>query len=74
MQPAFFSFDSMIIVVLFFICSSSYVRALKPNWVDPYKKGFRGIVRSAAVIGDRLSPFVAVLCLGMGLFNLFGRD
>jgi hypothetical protein len=38
--------------------------------VESHKKGFRGIIRSAAVIGDRLSPFVAVLCVGMGIFNL----
>jgi hypothetical protein len=28
------------------------------------------MLRSASVIGDRLSPFVAIGCLGMALFNL----
>ena len=69
-QSAFFSFDSMIIVVLLFICTASYIRSAWPSFVENHKSGFRGIIRSAAVIGDRLSPFVSVLCLGMAVFNL----
>jgi uncharacterized protein (UPF0262 family) len=60
----------MIIVVLFFICTASYIRAAWPSFIENHKTGFRGIIRSAAVIGDRLSPFVSVLCIGMGVFNL----
>lgn len=60
----------MIIVVLFIICTASYIRAIWPSFVESHKKGFRGILRSAAVIGDRLSPIVAVACLGMAFFNL----
>jgi len=60
----------MIIVVLFVICTASYIRAIWPNFVESHKSGFRGIIRSGAVIGDRLSPFVALLCAGMGIFNL----
>jgi len=60
----------MIIVVLLFICTASYVRAVWPSFIESHKTGFRGIIRSAAVIGDRLSPFVSILCVGMGVFNL----
>jgi hypothetical protein len=60
----------MIIVVLFIICTASYIRAIWPSFVESHKKGFRGILRSAAVIGDRLSPFVSVACIGMAIFNL----
>ena len=60
----------MIIVVLLFICTASYVRSAWPTSIENHKSGFRGIIRSAAVIGDRLSPFVSVLCIGMGVFNL----
>jgi hypothetical protein len=60
----------MIIVVLFFICTASYIRAIWPTFIESHKTGFRGIIRSAAVIGDRLSPFVSVLCVAMGVFNL----
>lgn len=28
------------------------------------------MLRSAAVVGDRLSPVVALACVGMALFNL----
>ena len=69
-QSAFFNFDSMIIVVLFIICTASYVRAIWPSFVESHKQGFRGILRSAAVIGDRLSPFVSFACIGMAIFNL----
>lgn len=60
----------MIIVMLFFICTASYIRGIYPSFVESHKTGFRGILRSAAVIGDRLSPFVSILCIAMGVFNL----
>jgi uncharacterized protein (UPF0262 family) len=64
----------MIIVVLFCICTASYIRSISPSFIEPHKTGFRGIIRSAAVIGDRLSPFVSALCIGMGVYNLLFRD
>ena len=28
------------------------------------------MLRSAAVIGDRLSPLISLMCIGMAVFNL----
>jgi len=60
----------MIIVALLLICTASYIRGIWPNFIETHKRGFRGMLRSAAVIGDRLSPLVAIACLVMAGFNL----
>lgn len=60
----------MIVVALLIICTASYIRAIWPSFIESHKHGFRGMLRSAAVVGDRLSPFVALACVGMALFNL----
>ena len=60
----------MIIVALLIICTASYVRAIWPSFIESHKRGFRGMLRSAAVVGDRLSPFVAAGCVAMAVFNL----
>ena len=60
----------MIIVVLFVICTASYIRAIWPNFIESHRRGFRGMLRSAAVIGDRLSPAISIFCVGMAVFNL----
>ena len=31
------------------------------------------MLRNAAVIGDRLSPFISIACLTMAVFNLIAR-
>ena len=62
------------IVVVLFICTCSYVRAWQPTLIDTeYRKGFKGLVRNAAVIGDRLSPLVATACLLFAAANIFAR-
>ncbi|MCL4114172.1 UNVERIFIED_CONTAM: hypothetical protein GTU68_064534 [Idotea baltica] len=60
----------MIIVALLIICTASYIRAIWPNFIESHRRGFRGMIRSAAVIGDRLSPIVSLVCVGMAAFNL----
>jgi hypothetical protein len=72
-DQSFFSFDSMLIILLFVICTASYVRAVQPQLFPRKRPGFLGIVRSAAVIGDRLSPAVALACAAMALFNIIYR-
>ncbi len=63
----------MLIILLFVICTASYVRAVQPQLFPRKRPGFLGIVRSAAVIGDRLSPAVALACAAMALFNIIYR-
>lgn len=38
-----------------------------------YKEGFKGIVRKAAVVGDRLSPYVSGCLIAMAVGNIFYR-
>lgn len=63
------------IVMLLFICTCSYLRAWKPQWINgpEFQHGFKGVVRKAAIVGDRLSPFVSVACLLFGVANILYR-
>lgn len=36
-QSAFFNLDSMLIVILLFICTSSYLRLIMPSYIEPHK-------------------------------------
>lgn len=46
-----------------------------PAWINDndFKDGFKGVVRKAAVIGDRLSPFVALASIFMAVANILVR-
>ena len=62
------------IVVVLFICTCSYLRAWQPTLINTeYRKGFKGLVRNAAVVGDRLSPFVATACVLFAVANILYR-
>uniref|UniRef100_H2XZI3 Protein kish n=1 Tax=Ciona intestinalis TaxID=7719 RepID=H2XZI3_CIOIN len=70
---AIFNFQSMLTVVLLMICTCAYVRAMAPSILDKNKTGFLGIFWKFARIGERLSPYVALSCIAMGLSVLFGN-
>lgn len=73
-DKSLFSFDSILIVLLFAICTASYIRGIYPQMFPNRKQpGFLGLIRSAAVIGDRLSPLVAFGCVFMAVFNIVYR-
>ncbi|EGR31707.1 transmembrane protein 167 precursor, putative [Ichthyophthirius multifiliis] len=72
-MSAFFNLQSLITVLLFIICTCSYIRRSKPEYINPYTQGFRGFFRRAAVIGDRLSPWVTLMCIIMGFSCIFYR-
>ena len=72
-MSALFNFQSLLIVVMLVICTCSYVRAYRPSWLDSYKEGFMGVFRRCAVIGDRLSPYVAIGCVLLAASTLFLR-
>lgn len=50
-MTAFFNFESMLTVCLLMICTCSYIRQFQPQLIEPYKDGFLGFLRRAAVIG-----------------------
>ncbi|OMJ69244.1 hypothetical protein SteCoe_33077 [Stentor coeruleus] len=72
-MSALFDFKSLIIVIVLFICCCSYIRHLRPSMVNSKTEGFTGLFRKAAVIGDRLSPYVALACVISAITTLFFR-
>lgn len=77
-QSALFDFTSLLTVILLFICTCAYVRALtfKPNSdaptiLDRAKHGFLSFAWKCARIGERLSPWVAAGCAVMAFHVLF---
>ena len=74
-MSALFNFNSFLITVLLFICLCAYVRAWSPQMIKKeYSHGFKGIVRSAAIIGDRCSPIVSGALIYFAVHNIFIRD
>ncbi|KAJ7561221.1 hypothetical protein O6H91_03G019400 [Diphasiastrum complanatum] len=69
-MSALFNFQSFLTVVLLLICTCTYIK-LQFQTVLSRKTGFRGFFWKAARIGERLSPWVGVSCLLMGLYIMF---
>ncbi|KAF5202212.1 kish-A [Thalictrum thalictroides] len=65
-MSALFNFHSFLSVVLLVICTCTYVK-MQFSTILQQKTGFRGVFWKAARIGERLSPWVAVGCLTMGV-------
>ena len=77
-MSALFDFPSMLIVVLLFICSMTYLRSLRPNIFNDSNPqnagkhtGFTGIAWKVSRVGERLSPFVGVCCMIGAMYVLF---
>ncbi|TFK38367.1 hypothetical protein BDQ12DRAFT_605883, partial [Crucibulum laeve] len=66
-QSALFNFESLLLVILLFICTCTYLRSVTPWLVDRSKHGFPGLLFKAARIGERLSPYVALACVTMAI-------
>uniref|UniRef100_A0AC34GWE5 Protein kish n=1 Tax=Panagrolaimus sp. ES5 TaxID=591445 RepID=A0AC34GWE5_9BILA len=61
----------LIIVLLLFICTCAYTRAIVPKIVDRQKIGIAGIFWKCARIGERLSIWVSLGCFFMAGVLLF---
>ena len=64
-------FKSVIVVVLLFICTSTFVRQQRPSMFREKKPGLLGLVYKGSVIGTRLSPYVSLCCFIMAGAVLF---
>ncbi|KAI8323450.1 DUF1242-domain-containing protein [Martensiomyces pterosporus] len=64
-MSALFNFQSLLLVILLTICTCTYVRAQAPALIDRNKTGVVGLFWKAARIGERLSPYVSLVCLVM---------
>ncbi|VUZ46342.1 unnamed protein product [Hymenolepis diminuta] len=69
-MSAIFNFQSLLTVIILLICTCTYVRALKPEFLDRYKTGFSGTFWKCARIGERKSPYIALCCLILGFLIL----
>ncbi|KAH7107392.1 hypothetical protein BKA62DRAFT_131907 [Auriculariales sp. MPI-PUGE-AT-0066] len=72
-MSALFNFKSLLLVILLLICTCTYVRATFP-WLVERKEGFRGTFWKMARVGERLSPYVAIACIVMGVQVLLPQD
>ncbi|KIJ19327.1 hypothetical protein PAXINDRAFT_108724 [Paxillus involutus ATCC 200175] len=69
-MSALFNFQSLLLVILLTICTSTYVRAVAPRLIDRNKEGILGLFFMSARIGERLSPYVALACVAMAVTML----
>lgn len=65
-MTALFDEQSLAIVVVLFICTCTYIKMKAPTLLNT-REGFRGILWKAARIGERLSPWVGLVCLAAGI-------
>ena len=70
-MSALFNFSSLLTVILLLICTCAYLRSLWPNLLDRRKTGPMGTFWKFARVGERLSPYVALFCIGMAFHTLF---
>ncbi|TLS26252.1 hypothetical protein PpBr36_04425 [Pyricularia pennisetigena] len=72
-QAALFNFQSLLLVILLLICTSTYVHAIFPALLDNRKEGFMGIFWKFARVGERLSPYISICCFVMAIFEVIGN-
>ncbi|GMH94454.1 hypothetical protein TrVE_jg4921 [Triparma verrucosa] len=82
-MSAIFSFSSLLTVLLLLICTSTYLRAIRPTIFDsslvannipggrPKRTGVMGFCWKLSRIGERLSPWVSGACVIMAIHILF---
>ena len=70
-MSALFNFQALLTVILLLICTCAYIRSIWPSILDRKKTGPLGIFWKCARIGERMSPYVAVFCIGMAFHTLF---
>lgn len=70
-MSAVFNFKSVLVIVLLFICTCTFLRQQRPSMFREKKPGLLGLVYKASVIGTRLSPYVSLCCFIMAGAVLF---
>ncbi|KAK1774858.1 hypothetical protein QBC45DRAFT_384590 [Copromyces sp. CBS 386.78] len=64
-MTALFNFQSLLLVIILLVCTSTYVHQIFPAILDRNKDGIMGIFWKCARIGERLSPYVSICCVLM---------
>ncbi|MCJ1243459.1 hypothetical protein MMC30_000656 [Trapelia coarctata] len=66
-MSALFNFQSLLLVILLLICTSTYIHNVVPSYMDRNKDGVLGIFWKFARVGERLSPYVSICCVVMAV-------
>lgn len=70
-MSALFNFESFLRLAVLLVCTVTYLKR-KFNSISK-KDGWGGVILyRCSVIGERLSPYVGLICLIMGLKKLIG--
>mmetsp|Transcript_9640 Transcript_9640/g.11029 ORF Transcript_9640/g.11029 Transcript_9640/m.11029 type:complete len:84 (-) Transcript_9640:92-343(-) len=81
-MSAIFDFSSVLMILLLIICTSTYLRELRPGIFDGSKPrdpntpvhidrtGFGGFCWKMSRVGERMSPFVGAGCFVMAFYVL----
>ncbi|KAF5847047.1 hypothetical protein GGP41_003335 [Bipolaris sorokiniana] len=72
-KTALFNFQSLLLVILLTICTSTYAHSVFPGIIDRNKENW--IVSplwKAARVGERLSPYVSIACVVMATLEFMG--
>ncbi|KAL5625089.1 hypothetical protein BROUX41_005149 [Berkeleyomyces rouxiae] len=66
-MTALFNFQSLLLVILLLVCTSTYMHAIFTGFMDKNKNGFMSIFWKCARIGERLSPYISICCVFMAM-------
>ncbi|EFX04407.1 transmembrane protein 167 precursor [Grosmannia clavigera kw1407] len=72
-MSALFNFQSLLLVLLLLICTSTYVHQMFPALLDNRKQGPMGVFWKGARIGERLSPYISLCCVLMAISVFVGN-
>ncbi len=59
----------MLILIVLFICFSTYLFRIWPEKIKSFDKGFSGLIKNASIIGERLSPLISIGCIALAINN-----
>ncbi|KAF2801211.1 DUF1242-domain-containing protein [Melanomma pulvis-pyrius CBS 109.77] len=72
-MTALFNFQSLLLVILLTICTSTYAHYVFPGIMDRNKDNYLvGPFWKCARVGERLSPYVSVACVVMAAVEFMG--
>ncbi|KAF2026302.1 DUF1242-domain-containing protein, partial [Setomelanomma holmii] len=72
-QTALFNFQSLLLVILLTICTSTYAHYVFPGIIDRNKDNyFVAPFWKAARVGERMSPYVSIACVVMAALEFMG--
>ncbi|KAF2185652.1 transmembrane protein-like protein 167 precursor [Zopfia rhizophila CBS 207.26] len=67
-MTALFNFQSLLLVILLTICTSTYLHYVFPGIIDRNKDNYVvNVFWKCARIGERLSPYVSLCCVVMAV-------